>query len=447
MGTKPVAPLLLGMAFPIMISMLVQALYNIVDSIFVARLSDAALAAVSFAYPVQMLTIAVAVGTSVGVNALLSRRLGEGNREAADKVAHNGMLLMFFSWLAFAVFGLFCSELFFSFFTTNPAIAADGAAYLRVCLVFSLGMFFQICLERLIQVTGRTVFQMLSQMSGAIVNIILDPILIFGLLGAPKLGVLGAAVATVTAQGIVFALLARYAVQDQTLFAHVHLKRPAVRSELAAISKVSGPATAMNIIFPLIGMVIARLVAGWGDAAVAVQKVGSQIESISWMTADGFAAAVNSFIAQNCGAGNLRRARRGFGAAFLLMTIWGILCTALLVFCAAPIFRFFIPEADVLPMGVDYLVILGYSELFMCWEILVGGAYAGFGNTMPSSVVSIVFTGLRIPAAIALSATALGLSGVWWSISISSIFKGVILTGIFLVFLARLTRKQQICVQ
>lgn len=162
MGTKPVAPLLLGMAFPIMISMLVQALYNIVDSIFVARLSDAALAAVSFAYPVQMLTIAVAVGTSVGVNALLSRRLGEGNREAADKVAHNGMLLMFFSWLAFAVFGLFCSELFFSFFTTNPAIAADGAAYLRVCLVFSLGMFFQICLERLIQVTGRTVFQMLS---------------------------------------------------------------------------------------------------------------------------------------------------------------------------------------------------------------------------------------------------------------------------------------------
>ena len=189
MGTKPVAPLLLGMAFPIMISMLVQALYNIVDSIFVARLSDAALAAVSFAYPVQMLTIAVAVGTSVGVNALLSRRLGEGNREAADKVAHNGMLLMFFSWLAFAVFGLFCSELFFSFFTTNPAIAADGAAYLRVCLVFSLGMFFQICLERLIQVTGRTVFQMLSQMSGAIVNIILDPILIFGLLGAPKLGV------------------------------------------------------------------------------------------------------------------------------------------------------------------------------------------------------------------------------------------------------------------
>ena len=171
MGTKPVAPLLLGMAFPIMISMLVQALYNIVDSIFVARLSDAALAAVSFAYPVQMLTIAVAVGTSVGVNALLSRRLGEGNREAADTVAHNGMLLMFFSWLAFAVFGLFCSELFFSFFTTNPAIAADGAAYLRVCLVFSLGMFFQICLERLIQVTGRTVFQMLSQMSGAIVNI------------------------------------------------------------------------------------------------------------------------------------------------------------------------------------------------------------------------------------------------------------------------------------
>ena len=160
MGTKPITPLLLGMSFPIMISMLVQALYNVVDSIFVARLSDAALTAVSFAYPVQMLTIAVSVGTSVGVNALLSRRLGEGNRAAAEKVAHNGILLMFVSWAVFAVFGLFGSGLFFSFFTDNPAIAVDGAAYLRTCLVFSLGMFLQICLERLIQVTGRTVFQM-----------------------------------------------------------------------------------------------------------------------------------------------------------------------------------------------------------------------------------------------------------------------------------------------
>ena len=176
MGTKPITPLLLGMSFPIMISMLVQALYNVVDSIFVARLSDAALTAVSFAYPVQMLTIAVSVGTSVGVNALLSRRLGEGNRAAAEKVAHNGILLMFVSWAVFAVFGLFGSGLFFSFFTDNPAIAVDGAAYLRTCLVFSLGMFLQICLERLIQVTGRTVFQMLSQLSGAVANIVLDPI-------------------------------------------------------------------------------------------------------------------------------------------------------------------------------------------------------------------------------------------------------------------------------
>ena len=173
---------------------------------------------------------------------------------------------------------------------------------------------------------------------------------------------------------------------------------------------------------------------------MAVQKVGSQIESISWMTADGFAAAVNSFIAQNHGAGNSKRIRKGYKNAMVIVLIWGLFCTFLLIGCPAPIFRIFITEADVLPMGVDYLVILGVSQLFMSVEITTAGAFAGFGKTVPPSVVSILFTAIRIPLALILVNTALGLNGIWWSITISSILKGIILLCWFLRFLKKMIK-------
>ena len=178
-------------------------------------------------------------------------------------------------------------------------------------------------------------------------------------------------------------------------------------------------------------MVIARIVAGFGDSAVAVQKVGSQIESISWMTSDGFAAAVNSFIAQNFGAGNAARAKKGYRCSMVVVLLWGVFCTIVLIVFPAPIFRIFIPEADVLPMGVAYLQILGVSQLFMCMEITTAGAFSGLGRTLPPSVVSITLTTARIPLALLLISTPLGLNGIWWSITISSIFKGLVLTAAF----------------
>lgn len=184
-------------------------------------------------------------------------------------------------------------------------------------------------------------------------------------------------------------------------------------------------------------MIIARLVAGYGDAAVAVQKVGSQIESISWMTSDGFAAAVNSFIAQNHGAGNRTRIKKGYSSAMGIVLIWGVLCTFLLILCPEPIFRIFIREADVIPLGIDYLIILGVSQLFMSVEITTAGAFSGYGKTVPPSIVSIIFTASRIPLALVLTQTALGLNGIWWSITSTSIFKGVLLLIWFLFFLKR----------
>lgn len=197
MGVMPISRLLFTMSLPMILSMLVQALYNVIDSIFVARLGETALAAVSLAFPVQNLIIAVSTGTGVGVNALLSRSLGEKNQRNANLAAVNGLFVFFLSYLLFAVFGIFFARIYFSVQTSNPEIIRQGTTYLSICSIFSFGIFLEIALERIMQSTGRTIYNMITQGLGAIINIILDPILIFGLLGFPRMGIMGAAAATV----------------------------------------------------------------------------------------------------------------------------------------------------------------------------------------------------------------------------------------------------------
>ena len=245
----------------------------------------------------------------------------------------------------------------------------------------------------------------------------------------------GAAIATVTAQMIVTVMFFIFAMKHTVLFQYVrYLKKPDLH-HLKGIVKIGFPTSVQSMLFTGISMIIARLVAGYGDAAVAVQKVGSQIESISWMTADGFAAAVNSFTSQNHGAGKKRRIYQGYVSALKVVFVWGIFCTLLLICCPAPVFRIFITEKDVIPLGVDYLRILGVSQLFMSLEITTAGAFSGYGKTVPPSVISIVFTALRIPLALILVHTTLALNGIWWSITISSILKGVLLFVWFYIFM------------
>ena len=200
MGVMPVNKLLISMSLPIMISMLVQAMYNVVDSVFVGRLSEHALTAVSMAFPIQSLMIALGSGTAVGINAYLSRSLGEKNFKQADAAALNGIFLALLSYGAFALFGLFGSHLYFSSQIDIPEIIRYGTDYLRICTLASIGLFLQLTLERLLQSTGKTLYTMITQGTGAIINIILDPILIFGLFGFPRMEVAGAAVATVFGQ-------------------------------------------------------------------------------------------------------------------------------------------------------------------------------------------------------------------------------------------------------
>lgn len=422
MGTKPVTPLLLGMAFPIMISMLVQALYNIVDSIFVARVSDAALAAVSFAYPVQMLTIAVSVGTSVGINALLSRRLGEGNRDAADKVAHNGILLMFCSWAVFAVFGLFGSELFFSFFTDNPAIAVDGAVYLRTCLVFSLGMFLQVCLERLIQVTGRTVFQMISQLSGAVINIILDPILIFGLLGAPRMGVLGAAVATVIGQTlgccVCFVLNLKYNNEVRLRWRGLKFDWPSVRG----IYDVGLPSIIMQSISSVMNFGMNKILVNFSEVAVSVLGVYFKLQSFVFMPGFGLTNALVPIVGYNYGARNKERIMKCVKVSLVAMTAIMAVGTLLFQLFPAQLLAMFGDGGELGRIGQPALRIISLSFLLAGADIVFSSLFQALGEGLLSLLMSLFRQlVLLLPVAWLLARTG-NLDAVWFSFLIAEGF-------------------------
>ena len=266
---------------------------------------------------------------------------------------------------------------------------------------------------------------------GLVLNIVLDPLFIFGFGVIHPMGVAGAAIATVLAQLVVMLLFLYTILRDTVLFCDVHILHSYSSQHTREIFRIGLPSAVQSMLFSGISMVIARLIAGWGDAAVAVQKVGSQIESISWMTAEGYAAALNSFVAQNHGAKNTDRIREGYRLSMIVMLSWGVFCSFVLIVFPQLIFQVFIQEAEVLPMGVDYLRILGVSQLFMCMEITTAGAFSGLGKTLPPSIVSITLTGARIPMAILLGRW-LGLNGVWWAITISSIGKGIVLLGWFL---------------
>lgn len=434
---------LTALALPIMGSQLIQMAYNMIDMIWIGRMGAGAVAAVGAAGMFMWLSNGLVILARVGGQVLVAQSIGAGDWKKAGRYAAAALQITTTLALAFTLLLTLGAAPLIGFFNLNsPLVVAQARQYLVIVGVGMIFAFLNQVLVGIINATGDSRTPFYAMGCGLAINIVLDPLLIFGVGFFPQWGVAGAAIATVLAQVVVSLLFLRYVLHEERLFPHVHLTQRTSGAELKALLKISGPAAVMNVIFPIISMIIARMVAAWGDNAVAVQKVGSQIESISWMTADGFAAAVNSFVGQNYGAGNLQRAKKGFGVAFALMTVWGVLCTGLLIFCAGPIFQFFIPQADVLQLGVDYLTILGISELFMCWEILIEGAYSGFGHTLPCSVVSTIFTALRIPLAMLLSVTVLGLNGIWWSITLSSVCKGILCVIMFTFFLRKLLRRQ-----
>lgn len=426
------------LALPIMGTSLIQMAYNMVDMIWIGRVGAGAVAAVGAAGMFMWLSNGLMVLARMGGQVYTAQKLGAGDIQGAARYAQASLQLgAFFAVLYTIVMVALCRPLI-GFFNLNSAeVVKDAETYLWLVSLGTLPSFLNQIFTALITTTGNSRTPFLVMGIGLILNMALDPVLIFGLGPFPAMGVAGAAIATTLAQVIVTLLFLLYIRKDSHLFAHVRLFSRPDWGCCRAILRLGAPSAAQSCIFPLISMVIARIIAGWGDDAVAVQKVGSQIESISWMTADGFSVAVNSFVAQNFGAGNFQRAKKGYRVSMGVSTAWGLLCTVLLLTAGGWIFQIFIPEAALLPMGVSYLSILAFSQMFMCWESVTSGAYSGFGHTLTPSLVSIILTALRIPAAILLSSTALGLDGVWWSISLSSVCKGLLLVVLFFFFLRR----------
>ncbi|MDE6405688.1 MAG: MATE family efflux transporter, partial [Lachnospiraceae bacterium] len=334
MGTMPVNRLLITMSLPMMISMLVQALYNVVDSIFVSRINENALTAVSLAFPIQTLMIAVAGGTCVGINAVLSRALGEKEQERADNAASSGVLLMGISYLLFLALGLFGTRAFYLSQTDDVQIVTYGVAYLSVVCCCSFGLFSQFVFERLLQSTGRTFYIMITQGTGAIINIILDPIFIFGLCGMPEMGVMGAAVATVTGQ-IVAGTMALVINSRKNEDIHVSVKKLRLEREVVGqIYKIGVPSMIMQAIGSVMTYGMNRILISFTPTATAVFGVYFKLQSFIFMPVFGMNNGLVPILAYNYGAGRRDRFIQALKCGIIYAV--GIMAVGVVVFQSIP---------------------------------------------------------------------------------------------------------------
>lgn len=427
----PVRRLLISMSLPMIISMLVQALYNIVDSVFVSMINQAALTAVSMAFPIQNLLIAVSAGTCVGVNALLSRSLGEKNAKNANLAAANGLFLAFLSFLVFAVFGLFGARLFFESQTDNPVIIEYGVQYLQIVCIFSFGLFGEMMFERILQSTGQTFYCMITQGTGAIINIILDPILIFGLAGMPKMGIQGAAAATVFGQ-IVAMVLAGCLNHAKNKDVRISFKgfRPHGRT-ISVIYQVGVPSIIMQSISSVMTFGLNKILITFSETAVAVFGVYFKLQSFIFMPIFGLNNGMIPIIAYNYGARNRKRimetVRLSIGIAvgimFIGLTVFQLMTPQLLMLFQA--------DADMLSIGVPALRIISLSFLFAGYCIIVGSVFQAMGNGVYSLMVSVARQLVCILPLAYFFARTFGLHMVWYSIPLAEITSVVLSSILF----------------
>jgi len=421
MGTMPVNKLLVNISLPMVISMLVQALYNIVDSIFVARIDENALTAVSLAFPMQNFMIAVAAGTGVGVNALLSKRLGEKRFDEVDKAANNSVFLAVCNYLLFLVIGLLFSETYFKVQTGMPEIIAYGKVYLFICTAFSFGMYGQFCSERLLQATGRTVCTMITQTTGAVINLVFDPILIFGLLGFPAMGVTGAAVATVAGQivGGIMGVVINEKVNHEIKLIWKGF-RPSLQM-IGAIYRVGVPSIIMQAIGSLMTYGMNLILISFTSTATAVFGVYFKLQSFIFMPIFGLNNGMIPIVAYNYGAGKKERliktVKLSVAYAMAVMVI------GFLIFQTLPqvLLQWFNASDRMMEIGVPALRIISISFLLAGFCIICGSVFQALGNGVYSMVVSIARQlVVLLPVAFLLSKLG-NVNYVWWAFPIAEL--------------------------
>ncbi|WP_297202258.1 MATE family efflux transporter [uncultured Flavonifractor sp.] len=438
MGVMPIKRLVLSMSLPMMISMLVQALYNVVDSYFVAKVSENALAAVGMAFPYQNLMIAVSVGTGVGVNALLSRSLGAKDYETANRTAENGVLLAILSTIVFSIIGVVFARPFFLAQNSDPDIVSQGVAYLSICAGLSFGLFLEVMFERLLQSTGRTFYTMITQGVGAVINIIMDPVLIFGVGPFPEMGVAGAAAATVMGQ-IVAGILALCFNITHNPEIQPRLKgfRPSA-SIIGRIYSVGIPTIVLNSISSVMTFGMNLILGAISTStAVAVFNVYFKLQSFVFMPVFGLNNGMVPIVSYNFGA--RKRKRLTDTVRFSAILAVGIMLVGLVVIqiFAAPILSIFEASAEMLRIGVPALRIISLCFVFAGFNIICSSTFQALGNGVLSMIMSIVRQlVVLLPAAYLLSLTG-EVTMVWWSFPIAELAS----LTLCLIFLRRIFRE------
>lgn len=413
METMPVKKLVINVSVPLMISLLVQSLYNIVDSIFVARISEEALTATSLAYPVQMLMIAVSVGTGVGINSLISRKIGAKDYEAVGNISTTGFLLGAASSLVFVLFGTFLAPWFFSLYTQDAALLEPSIVYLRICTWFSLGIFIAAIVERMLQSTGKTSLSMAAQISGCVVNIILDPIMIFGYFGCPAMGVAGAAIATVIGQWVaaIVAILLNLFCNKQVGI-KIRGYKPE-KSVIATIYKVGLPSMMVQAMGSLMIMSVNNILVVYSATAVAFFGIYYKLQNFVFMPSSGIAQGLIPIVGYNYGAKRPKKIVEAIRFAALLAGIVMAVGTFLFNVIPARLLGLYHASEAMLEMGVPALRILSLIFISTAIVLVIGYAYTGMGNGMVNMVGTLLRQLLPVPI-IYFTAKYAGVDRVWY---------------------------------
>lgn len=433
MGTMPIPKLILKISAPVMLSMTIQALYNIVDSIYVSRMpeKEQALSALQMAFPIQMLMIAIAVGTGVGINSLISRRLGERRREEALLAASNGVFLAFVGWALFALFGLVFTEAFMRAFTQDALTFQMGTAYLRICTVFSFGIFVSIAIDRVMQSTGNTFYNMIVQSTGAVLNMILDPIFIFGWGFVPAMGVSGAAIATVIGQVVSMTLgFILNQTKNKELRLHVRGFRPDWKM-IREIYKVGFPSIIIQTVGSFMIMALNLILGALSEVAVAVMGLYFRLQSFVFMPVFGLTGGLVAVVGYNFGAKNAKRIYEAIRVALLYAGSIMAAGTALFMLFPGFLLSLFDATPEMLEVGVPALRVISIAFLMAAEGIILSTAFQAIGNGTLSMVVSLVRQVVVLLPAAWLLSRAFGIAGVWWAVPLAEAVSFVLCLGLY----------------
>ncbi|MGM9522780.1 MAG: MATE family efflux transporter [Oscillospiraceae bacterium] len=419
--TMPIGKLIWNVSFPLMVSMLVQSLYNIVDGLFVAKISEDALTATSLAYPVQILMIAIAVGTGVGTSTLLSRSLGQHDEKKVQRVAANGLFAAVCGFLPFLLLGIFAVRPFLSLYETTPEIFNDSASYLRICMIFSLGIFVATTGERCLQATGKTWLSMAAQTAGAVCNIILDPIFIFGWLGIPAMGVVGAAVATVVGQWLA-AIVSLWLNQRYNREVSIRLKGFHVdRGILKEIYKIGLPTMVMQALGSVMVLCMNSILYLFSSTAVAFFGVYYKLQNFLYMPLNGLAQGLIPIVAYNSGANCQSRVKSSYKVGVLGAA--SIMLAGTLVFCLFPsqLLSIFDAGTEMLAIGVPAMRIISATFVFAGITVTTGYYFTGLGNGLVNMISTLLrYIVILLPAAYLFSCK-FGITGTWYAFWLSEI--------------------------